>query len=151
MQVKILNLGAGRRIIKGALNVDIVQMPGINRVWDLNSIPWPSEGERFNRVLAFAIIEHLRPNLVEVMDEVWRVTKPGGLCRIKVPYWKSPTAYNGIHVWQYNMHSFDVFDPATRLGRVYGYYTDRKWKRVGKVKLNEAKTSLHVRLRKVGR
>jgi predicted SAM-dependent methyltransferase len=123
----ILNLGAGKKIVPEAVNVDRLWLPGIDWAQDLSVLPWEFQDGAFDKVLAFAIFEHLTIDLVEVMDECWRVLKPNGLLRVKVPHWQSEQAHNGIHRWQYNEHAFDLFDPATRNGRVYDYYTHRKW------------------------
>ncbi len=44
---KNLNLGAGKDIVDGYINHDIVELPGIDIVHDLNVFPWPWEGWLF--------------------------------------------------------------------------------------------------------
>jgi hypothetical protein len=73
-------------------------------------------------------MEHLRANIVQVMDELWRVMAPEGYIYIH-------TAEAGS--WQLNMdpthtqgfllNSFDYFDPETRHGKEYSY-SEKKWK-----------------------
>jgi hypothetical protein len=145
-----LNLGAGRRIIAGAVNLDIFNLPGIDIVYDLNQTPWdfavPEGG--FDKVIAHAILEHLKLDLVEAMNEIWGVCAVGAELRVKVP-WHRGSLYNGLHRWMYSIHSFDIFDPRTRNGQVYDYYTPRKWHKLNGY-LGRGNESLHFQLRKVG-
>lgn len=127
-----LNLGAGKRIDegdKGAVNHDLtLHSPLIDVAHDLNDIPWPWDDESFDRVLAWAVLEHLRLNLIESINECWRVLRPGGTIEVKLPIWNAATSYDDpTHYWQFALGVFDQFDPRTERGRQYDFYTPRKW------------------------
>ena len=97
-----LNLGAGKDIRPDYVNHDIAMIEGIDEVHDLNDIPWPWPDDRFSEIVALDVLEHL-DNFFPVMEEIYRVLKPKGVIRIKVPYWNSayfhidPTHINPIH------------------------------------------------------
>jgi len=139
----ILNLGAGNRIIEGAINHDLQRYrPEIDVAWDLNELPWPWEDESFDKILAIAVLEHLRLNLVESMNECWRLLRPGGVLYAKLPHWQADGSYiDPTHYWRFSVKSLDVFDPETEYGQRYSFYTGRKWRFIKRPKLNDAKTS----------
>jgi SAM-dependent methyltransferase len=144
----ILNLGAGDKIMAGAVNHDLIShRPEIDVAWDLNERPWPWGGDAFQQIIAVSVLEHLKLNLVETMDECWRILRPGGRMVIKVPFWQHDNAYaDPTHYWRFSLRSFDVLDPKTKLGAQHHFYTARKWRIVAPPKLNQVKSSLRVTL-----
>ena len=145
----ILNLGAGNRIMVGATNHDLhAHRPEIDVVHDLNVIPWPWPDETCDLIVASSVFEHLSIDLVQALDECWRILRPGGLLRIKGPYWKHDNAYaDPTHRWRYSLRSLDVFDPDTKLGTGLGFYTSRKWALAEPPRLNEQQSSVIAVLR----
>ena len=143
-----LNLGAGRRPIKGAVNHDIVKhSPHIDVAHDLNVLPWPWTDNSFDRIVARAVFEHLDIDLVASLDECWRILRPGGYVYLKLPHWNSDMAHaDPTHRWYFSVKSFDQFDPERRRGREYGFYTDRHWKITKGPRLNDARSSIHVNM-----
>lgn len=143
-----LNLGAGKRPLKGAVNHDRrldPARPWITVAHDLNERPWPWQAESFDRIVARAVLEHLNIDLVQSLDECWRLLRPQGTLYIKLPFWMSELAHSDpTHRWFFTLRSFDQFDPARRRGREYDFYTDRHWKIIKGPKLNAAKSSIHV-------
>ena len=125
----ILNLGAGRRLIEGATNHDLVKhSPGIDVAHDLNVTPWPWGDDSFDEIQAISVFEHLKLTLIESCDECHRILKPGGLLIVKYPLASGLTAYaDPTHRWQWGEGVTDYVDPRTRAGREYDYYTPRKW------------------------
>ena len=144
----LLNLGAGNRIIPEAINHDrIVHRPEIDVAWDLNDLPWPWEDESFDKILAIAVLEHLRIDLLQSVNECWRLLRPGGVIYIKLPHWKSDISYiDPTHYWRFSLRSLEIFDPETEYGRAYSFYTERKWKIVKGPRLNDARSSLHAHM-----
>lgn len=67
-----LNLGAGYRPIEGAVNIDRVQLPGIDMVWDLDRVPWPFDSETAEYIYARDIFEHVA-DAVAFMKECHRI------------------------------------------------------------------------------
>lgn len=141
-QKRILNLGAGKRIIQGADNHDIIKHSSdINLVWDLNQVDWFSSNYQdlhsslFERpkdyydVIEFiSVIEHLKLTPIESLDQCWKLIKKDGYLVVKYPHYKSETSYiDPTHRWHLTENSLDYVDPSTQLGKDYSYYTDYKW------------------------
>ena len=83
-----LNLGCGRDIRAGYVNLDSVKMPGVDKVCNLDKFPYPFKDNTFEEVYAAHVIEHLT-DLPGVMKELRRISKPGGKIIIRVPFFPS--------------------------------------------------------------
>lgn len=149
--MEILNLGAGNKIIPGAVNHDIVQhRPEIGAVHDLNLLPWPWEDNSFDQIVARSVLEHLRPTLIETVNECWRILRPGGRLHVKVPYWNCEHAFvDPTHYWQFGLGTLQIFDPTTEYGRQYAWYTLRKWKITKGPWMNKPKTGIYAEMQVV--
>lgn len=145
----VLNIGAGNRIIAGAVNLDRERhRPEIDVAHDLNVLPWPFPDESFDKIVARAVLEHLRITLIESVDECWRLLRPGGVLFMKLPYWKHDNAYlDPTHHWRFSLATPNIFDPQTDYGKRYGFYTPRKWKIIKPPRLNDAHSSFAVTMR----
>lgn len=144
----ILNLGAGNEIIGNAVNHDkIKHRAEIAVAWDLNKLPWPWPDNSFDQIVAKAVLEHLKLNLIESLDECWRLLRTGGQIFIKLPHWQSDISHQDpTHYWYFSLGSLDQFDPDTKRGKLYSFYTDRKWKILEPVVLNKAQSSIIAKL-----
>jgi len=118
---KILDLGCGNRKKEGSIGVDI--NPGTNAdiIHDLNSFPYPFDESAFIEIYADNVIEHL-DNVVKVMEELHRISKPEGIIIIKVPYFRSRYAYiDPTHKHYFTAESFTYFDPSHIHHTLYNY------------------------------
>lgn len=142
----VLNLGCGNKILsgEGVINHDrIKHRAEVDVVWDLNDLPWPWKDDAFDAIFACAVLEHLRISLLESINECHRILRPGGVLRLKLPYWQSEMAHNDpTHFWLCGLGVLDVFDPRTKRGMNYGFYTQRKWHLRGAPRLNREQTSI---------
>ncbi len=146
---RILHLGAGNRPIAAAEGEEVVNhdrtkhRPEIVVAWDLNDLPWPWPDASFDLIIACTVLEHLRITLVESLNECWRILRPGGRLHVKVPHWQHENSYTDpTHYWRFSLQTFDLFDPATRYGADYGFYTERKWRTIKPAHLNPSKSSI---------
>lgn len=150
-QLTKLNLGAGNRLSTGpgVINHDVtLHRPEISVAHDLNDIPWPWVDDEFDCIVAWSVLEHLRINLVESLNECWRILRPDGTIQIKLPLWNVETSYNDpTHYWQFGMEALDQFDPDTKRGKEYDFYTPFKWKLLEPVK-KCSHSSLYARMQK---
>lgn len=87
-----LNLGCGRDIKPGYLNVDFIRtdssmLPDIGfLLCDLSTLPWPWEDGSAEEILMLDFLEHFPYRATErILQEVWRVLLPGGTVDIQVP------------------------------------------------------------------
>lgn len=104
----ILDLGCGENIHPNAIGVDIVKFPGIAVLCDLNQgIPFRSACA--NKVYCIHFLEHTS-DLVHIIEEIYRVLKPGGLVEVKVPYFSSVSAIiDPTHHCFFSYRTFDYF------------------------------------------
>ena len=119
-----LNLGGGNTIKEGFYNVDLVKLPGVDIVADLNhpltAIPDDSVEEVYSR----HTLEHVA-NFLGLMDEIHRITTEGAAIKIVVPHVSNPYAYSDpTHTRFFGLYSFYYFsigDPPNgrRLPRHY--------------------------------
>ena len=132
IESKDLNLGCGNRKANDyCLNVDCRKTPITDLVWDLRFRPWPFPRNKFENVYAFDILEHF-VYVLPVMDELWRVTKPGGFLHIRTTYFNTENSYRDpTHFHYFTTESFDYWDPSTDTGSKYPY-SKRKWRVVEK-------------------
>lgn len=121
-----LNLGCGKDIKSGYINVDIDDKHNPDVVHDLNVMPWPWEDNSIEQIMALDILEHV-DDLVKIMDEMQRVIQPEGVLYIRGPspdfIWDDVT-----HKRAFKLMSFDHFDRSTRFGQKYQYGNDPGWK-----------------------
>jgi SAM-dependent methyltransferase len=124
-----LNLGCGRDIKQGFVNLDYMPLPGVDVVADLErcaDTKLPFEDNTFNDILASHLIEHIT-NVLPLMEELHRISKPDGLLMIKIPYGSTDDAFTDpTHVRQYFRGSFGYFSQPFYWRADYGYRGD--WK-----------------------
>lgn len=91
---QILNLGCGTSVYPtpNVVNLDAVEGNGVNVVHDLSITPLPFEKNRFDRIIANHVFEHI-PNWWALMEESARILKPGGILEIWVPPVSSDSAF----------------------------------------------------------
>ena len=82
--------GAGGRIPPGFLNVDFVELPGVDVVGDAQRLPFLSGSVA--AVECDAVLEHL-PDPQAAVAEIYRVLQPGGYLHVLVPFCQAFHAY----------------------------------------------------------
>lgn len=80
-----LNLGCGQYPKAGFLNVDVDPLAKADEFHDLSCFPYPFEDARFDLVEMDHVLEHLSSPR-DAMHEIWRILKPGGMLRLRVPH-----------------------------------------------------------------
>lgn len=95
VELKKLNLGCGRDIRKEYINVDFEKFSGVDKVYDLNKVPYPFRENQFEEVVMKCILEHLE-NPFLVMKEIHRISKQGARVSIRVPHFSSNNVWGDI-------------------------------------------------------
>jgi len=84
------------------IGVDKVVTPDVNIVHNLNIYPWPFEDNSVDEVNCSHYIEHIPHDvnngkdldgLIQFMNELYRILKPGGKATITAPYYTSIRTY----------------------------------------------------------
>ena len=92
-QTMLLNLGCGRKPMQGFVNVDNLNIPGIDLVADIRDLHGITDGAA-DYIYACHVLEHLpRSDPFDTLREWNRVLKFGGLLRISVPDWDATVQY----------------------------------------------------------
>lgn len=119
MKSIILDLGCGPHKRSGAFGFDRRPQPGVNVACNIED-PLPLRNECADLVYMSHVIEHVT-NLVGLMEDVYRVCKPGAAVEIVVPYYTSRGAFRDpTHVRYITEDTFQYFEPPTD----YGIRTD---------------------------
>tara|TARA_Y100000034_G_scaffold72127_1_gene86983 strand:+ start:4876 stop:5346 length:471 start_codon:yes stop_codon:yes gene_type:complete len=103
-----LNLGSFTEKFPGYLNVDID--PGVNPdiCCDIEK-GIPLEDNSVTEIKANMILEHIN-DIIFVMNELWRIMKPGAILNIVVPHESSAMAWGDpTHKRVFNEESFGYF------------------------------------------
>jgi SAM-dependent methyltransferase len=109
--------------LDGYVNVDVVAGPGVDVVCDIGQgIPFPDSV--FDEVLAVDFIEHIpTARAIALMNDFWRVLRPGGLLKIHVPAAPGITAFQDpTHVSFWNEESFTYYEDGHPRREGYGVY-----------------------------
>jgi SAM-dependent methyltransferase len=126
-----LNLGCGRDIRDGWVNVDSYELPGVDVVCDLDDHPkLPYDDNTVDEVYASHLIEHLwRP--LPLLEELWRITKPDARAVFRCPYGSSDDAdEDPTHVRRMFVGSWGYFSQPFYWNKDYGYRGDWRVARI---------------------
>jgi predicted SAM-dependent methyltransferase len=125
--VQKLNVGCGRNVREGWINLDSYPLPGVDVVADLENCattPLPLESDSVNEFLLSHVLEHIR-NVLPMMQELHRVAMPGATMVVRTPYGSSDDAFEDpTHVRQVFVGSFGYFSQPYYWRADYGYRGD---------------------------
>ena len=122
-----LNVGCGRDIQQGWVNIDLAALPGVDIVFDLEACghtQLPIEDNSVAEIRLSHVIEHI-DNALPLMEELYRVAADGCVCTIRVPHGSSDDAWTDpTHVRPYFPGSFGYFSQPHYWRADYGYRGD---------------------------
>lgn len=128
-----LNLGCGRDIQKGFVNIDWAPLPGVDVIANLNECHTqhlPYADDSVDEMLLSHTLEHIEASL-GLMQELHRIAKPGALLTVRVPYGSSDDAdEDPTHVRRYFIGSWGYFSQPYYWRADYGYRGDWKVERL---------------------
>lgn len=85
---KVLDIGCGKNKMKGAIGIDIANVEGVDYVINIDKEKLPFADNYFSKVYCIHVLEHCE-NIIEVMNEIYRVCKSNALIMMIVPYGNS--------------------------------------------------------------
>ena len=104
-----LHIGCGKKILNGFVNMDILKLPGVDMVHDLEKTPYPFTEGRFNYILADNVLEHMS-DLIKVVEELHRISANNAIIEIYVPYFSNRRAFQDpTHKRFFTLTTFDYF------------------------------------------
>jgi SAM-dependent methyltransferase len=119
----VIDIGCGDRKYPGSLGIDIAPLKGVDLLADIGR-GLPLRDSSVDAVHASHVLEHI-DDLVGLINEVWRVCRPGARFYVTVPHatssymtWRDPTHRRGV-----NLSTLSYFDKTTPDGRRFGYYS----------------------------
>lgn len=122
---KILDLGCGMKKTDGAIGLDMVALPGVDVVHDLNAFPYPFDADTFDLIIARHSLQHL-DRIVLVMEELHRILKPGGELRIYAPHYASDNFNTDpTHKTSFGFRSMNYF--VSNVPFHYTFYTNKSF------------------------
>jgi SAM-dependent methyltransferase len=117
--VKLFIGGAGGRIPPGFVNVDFVELPGVDVVADVQRLAF--QAGSVAAIECDAVLEHV-PDPATAVEEIYRVLRPGGHLHVLVPFCQAFHAYpSDYHRWTLTglkqlLSMFEVVDCGVRAG-----------------------------------
>jgi SAM-dependent methyltransferase len=109
----VLEVGCGSNKSPGTCGLDKLALPGVDLVHDIERAPWPIADASFDVVRCRHVLEHVH-DLCAVMDELHRITRPGGRIEIVVPYFARYSAFKDpTHRRFCTYESFNYFVEGT--------------------------------------
>lgn len=105
----LVELGCGPSKAPGHIGIDRLDLPGVDIVADLEKglsfLPDASVDE----IHSDSFLEHVT-NFEDLMREIVRTLKPGGICRIFVPHFSNPFYYSDYtHIRFFGLYTFRYF------------------------------------------
>jgi SAM-dependent methyltransferase len=123
-----LNLGCGRDIRPGYVNLDAADLPGVDVVHDAERLPLPFEDESFEEVLCNSILEHL--DFIPVLRDLHRILRPGGRLIVTGPHFTTRNVFvDPTHKTAFSVDTFRFFVHEDEFAE-RDYYFDFHFSRV---------------------
>ena len=105
----IIELGCGQRIKNDRINIDRLDLPGVDIVADIeNGLPFLPDNST-DEIHSKSFLEHIE-NFEFLMKEIHRVLKTGGRKHIFVPHFSNPYYYSDYtHKKFFGLYTFEYF------------------------------------------
>lgn len=118
--MKQLNLGCEKEYREGWVNLDSDKKVKADVYHNLNKFPYPFKDNEFDEILCSHVLEHLE-DLIKVMKELYRISKPGCLLYITSPHCSDPLkwsdlthkhcfSYSTLGEWYHNKDLYPLFE-----------------------------------------
>ena len=118
--LRILDIGCGKRKVSGAIGIDKIFSPNIDVVCELDKYNWPFHKDSFDEIHAIHVMEHME-DPIHFMNEIHRVGKEGCHVFIRTPHKSHIESFRDpTHKHHFVAETFDYFDVECSLSLLYG-------------------------------
>lgn len=134
--MKKLNLGCGKDIKPGWINLDSASISGVDVVHDIEKLPLPFKDNEFDEILAQDILEHVE--YIPVLKDLHRILKPGGKLAMRVPHFTSRNNFTDpTHKKLFSIRTMEFFVKDTSLlkQKEREYYFDFHFSKIASIKI----------------
>ena len=126
--MKKINIGCGKKLREGYLNVDKSDQVGADKVLDIEE-GLPFEDNTFDEILSEHTLEHIRPEKwAFVLREIHRVAKPNCVFHLILPFDNIKTRTDCDHYRTFSWWSFLPLEEDSG----YNYFSPVKLRRIKK-------------------
>jgi predicted SAM-dependent methyltransferase len=120
VNLKKIDVGCGSRKRVGFVGMDLIALPNVDIVHDMNLAPWPIDNDVVEEIIFDDVLEHSK-DFLTILSEVYRVAKSGCVVKISVPHFSSDNMYTDpTHTTFFSKRSFNYFDKS--LKHKHGFY-----------------------------
>ena len=132
----VLDIGCGHdkitpRKSEKVIGIDIVKQKGVDIVHNLEK-KLPFKDNLIDRIYSNHTFEHVR-DAKQLVEECWRITKPGGEIFIRVPHYTSSGMYTDLtHKTFFSSQSLDFYIEGTYLSTMSGYSSKIRFNNIRK-------------------
>ena len=120
-----LNLGCGRKIFEGYVNVDKFDFDNVDIKHDLEKFPYPFDDDSVEEIILSHILEHIGQDpdtFIKILKEFYRICKNQALIKIAVPHPRHDDFISDpTHVRPITILGLSLFDKAL----------NQKWEKSG--------------------
>ena len=107
-KVKV-DLGCGNNKKEGFIGIDIAPLEHVDIVCNLGKTSIPLKSNSVDAIFSFHFLEHVE-NVSFIIEEIYRVLKPGGIAEIIVPHFSNIGAYHWSHKTYWNARGLDFVE-----------------------------------------
>lgn len=141
MLIKKLNLGSGKDIKSGWINLDIFALPGVDVVHNIEQLPLPFKDREFDEIVCIDILEHVE--YVPILRDLHRIMGVGAKLHIRVPHFTSKFNFiDPTHRKMFSIGTFDFFVKNSFDNNNRGYYFDFNFSACSEAKIRMERGSV---------
>jgi SAM-dependent methyltransferase len=101
--------------------IDQARLPGVDKVVDIDKGKLPLPSNKFDGVNCSHVLEHVT-NFFDVVSEIHRVCRPGGVVKVRSPYFSCYRAFTDPeHKRFFTSRTFEYFTKGKQLSELRHY------------------------------
>jgi ubiquinone/menaquinone biosynthesis C-methylase UbiE len=101
-----LDIGCGLKKKEGCIGIDLIKTESVDIIAVAENLPFKDNS--VDAIYTRHTLEHVS-DFEKAIKEIWRVSKPGAVIEIIVPFWAHHSANHPLHKRFFNRFSFDDY------------------------------------------